>query len=319
MYVLVSHDGGLTWPEWKQVAFGPRLEHDKQWIATAPNGDVLLCWDRDPDYAGTGSPSEQVYPASSHVACSVSRDQGKSWSTVTRANTDWVGFIPAVDFDSRSTAFMVAATDKDIIVSTSKDGLAWMKPVVAGAYTNPPAGGEYGWPVLRGSDFRIVNAPHIAVDRSTGATAGNVYVAWFDHSQGEGEIKVARSDDDAKTFTECARPMDDDPSLKADQFYPALSVGPDGTVDLSWWDRRDDPNNHQFHVYYTYSKDACATWAPNLRVTDVPSDEKYSHHQNGMVFLGDYRDQDSSSMGAHLVWVDTRNERADVYTAIVQR
>jgi hypothetical protein len=165
MYVLVSHDGGLTWPTWKQVAFGPRLEHDKQWIATAPNGNVLLCWDRDPDYTGTGSANEQVYPSGAHVACSVSKDQGTSWSAPTRMNNDWVGYIPAVDYDAQNVAYTVLANDKEIQVAKSQDGLAWGKPVAVGSYKNPPAGGEYGWPVLRGSDFRIVNAPHIAVDR----------------------------------------------------------------------------------------------------------------------------------------------------------
>ena len=319
MYVLVSHDGGLTWPEWKEVAFGPRLEHDKQWISTAPNGNVLLCWDRDPDHTGTGSPSEQVYPSSSHIACAVSKDKGKSWTPPTRMNHDWTGFLPSVDYDASNTAFSALITAKEIQVTRSHDGLAWSKPVTIGTYQNAPPGGEYGWPVLRGSDFRMVNVPHIAIDRSNGPFAGSVYVTWFDHSMGEGEIKVARSRDGGATWADCTRPMDDDPALTADQFYPALSVGPDGTVDVSWWDRRDDPKNHLFHVYYTYSKDGCETWAPNLRVSDVASDEQYSHHQNGMVFLGDYRDQDSSSMGAHLVWVDTRNNKADVYTAIVQR
>src|SRR5687768_1264087 len=35
MYVLVSEDGGDTWPVVREVAFGPRLEHDKQWISVA--------------------------------------------------------------------------------------------------------------------------------------------------------------------------------------------------------------------------------------------------------------------------------------------
>ncbi|HLE48157.1 MAG TPA: sialidase family protein, partial [Candidatus Thermoplasmatota archaeon] len=298
-----------------------RLEHDKQWLTTAPNGNVLLCWDRDPDYTGTGSPSEQVYPASSHMVCAVSKDKGKSWTTPTQMNQDWPGFLPAVDYNAANIAVAAAINQTSILFTRSADGLSWTKPVKVGDYKLPAPGGEYGWPVLKGSAFRIVNVPFVAADRTSviDGYSGSIYITWFDYATGDGEVRVAYSRDVGATWAECARPADDDPALKADQFYPTLSVGPDGTVDLSWWDRRDDPNNHLFHVYYTYSKDGCRTWAPNLRVTDVPSDEQYSRHQNGMIFLGDYRDQDSSMLGAHLVWVDTRNQKADVYTAIVQR
>jgi hypothetical protein len=332
MYVLVSHDGGLTWPEWKEVAFGPRLEHDKQWMATAPDGRVLLCWDRDTNYQLTNADpvADQLTPGTSVIACSVSRDQGKSWTEPASMNPDWAGGTPAVDFDANGTAYAVvvdAAADTtgensyvgNVLVTTSRDGLDWTSPVKAGTYAVPPQGGEYGWPVLRGSDFRIVEAPSIAVDRGHGPYAGSLYVAWFDHAGGDGNVSVAASRDRGRTWIRLPTPHDDDPAKRADQFYPALSVGPDGTVDVSWWDRRDDPNNHLFHVYYTYSKDGGQTWATNVRVSEEPSDEQYSHHQNGMVFLGDYRDMDSSSLGAHLVWVDTRHQQADVYTATVKR
>ena len=54
-------------------------------------------------------------------------------------------------------------------------------------------------------------------------------------------------------------------------------------------------------------------------MTDVPTDPTKSHHQNGMVFIGDYIDIDSSDGAAHPVWVDTRNGVADVFTATLLR
>ncbi|MCA1812648.1 MAG: hypothetical protein LC624_01700, partial [Halobacteriales archaeon] len=104
-----------------------------------------------------------------------------------------------------------------------------------------------------------------------------------------------------------------------DHFMPAVSVGPDGTVDVSWYDRRVDPQNHLFDVFYTYSTDGGTTFAPNLRVTENSNDEQWSHHQNGAIFLGDYRDSDSGPGFAALAWVDTRNHKADVYVALVER
>lgn len=324
MYVLVSHDGGLTWPEWKEVAVGPMLEHDKQWIATAPNGNVLLCWDRSSDRVWTtGTDLDpaigMIDRSSNQMVCSLSTDQGESWTKPTNLNDGWAGFTPAVDFGPDGTAYAVYTDGTSVLVSTSADGLAWNRPTVVGPYAEPPRGGEYAWPVLRGSAFRALTVPLLAVDRSAGPYSGSVYAIWFDHSAGEGDVWVAYSRDGARTWSPPARVHDDDPRLKADQFYPAISVGPDGTVDASWWDRRDDPANHLFHLYYAASHDGGATWTKNLRVSEEASDEQYSHHQNGMIFLGDYRDQDSSVRGAHLVWVDTRNEKADVFTATVER
>jgi hypothetical protein len=327
MYVLVSDDGGLTWPRWKEVAFGPRLEHDKQWINVAPNGRVLLCWDRSDQITSTGTAADQL-DGSSTMLCSVSGDKGHTWTPPKALNPDWPGVFPAVDFDASNVAYAAyvdfTASSGGILagrvlVSRSLDGVTWSRPSVVGTYQLPPPGGEYNWPVLRGSAFRALNIPLIGVDRTDGPYGGSVYVTWFDHDRGEGDVYVAWSRDGGANWSEPVRVHDDDAAAMADQFYPAISVGPDGTIDVSWWDRREDPNNRRFDVFHTYSKDGGQTWAPNLKVTDVASDEHHSRHQNGMIFLGDYRDSASSARGAHLVWVDTRHEKADVFVATVLR
>jgi hypothetical protein len=61
------------------------------------------------------------------------------------------------------------------------------------------------------------------------------------------------------------------------------------------------------------------TWSDALRVSEQSSDEQYSHHQNGMVFMGDYIDIDSDRGHAYPVWVDTRNSKADAFVAIIER
>ena len=327
MYVLVSEDGGETWPTAREVDFGPQLEHDKQWIAAAPDGKtVLLCWDRgDPSVWNTGTPLDEQTRALEYrnrVACARSGDKGSTWTDPVDLPDDY-GSTPWIDYEAEGRAWMVTThaaspTERLIQVTSSADGLAWDAPAKVANYTMPATGGEYGWPVLRGSDFRIVQAPSIAVDRSSGPDRGSVYVTWFDHAAGEGDVWLAASRD-GKTWEAPIRVHDDDLARKADQFMPAVSVGPDGTVDVSWHDRRDDPANHLFDLYYAYSLNGGRTFSKNLRVTAESSDEKWSHHQNGMVFLGDYRDSDSVRGAVTLVWVDTRNEKADVFVATVSR
>lgn len=327
MAVLVSDDGGATWPVEKAriVAEGARLVHDKQWIAASPAGDVvLLCW----DYSNAAEQTTGVAPpmdvddplAATHptsVVCSRSTDRGDTWSGMTLASER--GAYPWIDFDGEGRAWMVLTDgfqEGVMLVLSSDDGLTWSEPVEVGSFANGPETNDHGWPTLRGSAFRLVPVGSLAVDRSDGAFSGRVYVAWFDHSAGHGETMLAWSDDGV-TWSAPVRVNDD--AADADQFMPAVSVGPDGTVDVSWQDRRDDPGNRLFHTYYAYSVDGGVTFSPNLRVTSAPSDEKHSHHQNGMIFLGDYRDSDSTRGLATMVWVDTRDAKADVRVASVQR
>ena len=332
MYVLVSEDKGDTWSTVREVDFGPRLEHDKQWMSVSPSGTVLLCWDRDPSYQSAyllpeevrgelgegGNAAAQLSPGG-EIACSTSSDRGRTWATPVDATDDWDGFFPWVDWDADGRAWMASLDGSNVQVTTSVDGLRWSDPVTVGTYLDPPPGGEYGWPVLNGSDFRIFALPSLAVDRSDGPHGGNIYVTWFDHSGGDGEVLFVRSADHGTTWTTPTRVSHDDPAHKHDQFMPSVAVGPDGTVDLTWLDRRDDPGRHLYTLYHSYSLDGGKTFAPDLRVGEELSDEQFSHHQNGMVFLGDYGDLDSSDGLAHAIWVDTRNGKADAYYAAIAR
>lgn len=331
MYVLVSDDGGRTFPVIREVAFGPRLEHDKQWLSVAPDGTVLLCWDRDPSYqlfalVPTDNPAEQLQRPG-YMQCATSDDKGRSWTEPTDVNPPadqlgrggtWDGFLPWVDWDARNNAWMAALDAAgNIIVSHSPDGLTWHEPTIVGSYTNPPPSGAYGWPALQGSAFRTFALPALAIDRSGGPYDGHMYVTWMDHSGSDADIVLTRFN--GTDWSAPIRIHDDDPAAGFDQFMPAINVGPDGTVDAIWYDRRDDPDNHLFDLYYAFSLDGGATWSQNLRVSEVSSDEQYSHHQNGMVFLGDYIDLDSGHGAAYPVWVDTRHGKADAFAAVIER
>lgn len=321
MYVLASHDGGRSWDTISRVATGPLLMHDKQWIAAAPDGEtVLLCWDWN-----------VAYVAARDMVCSVSHDQAESWSPYERVAADWEtwddeALLPWIEFGPDGRAYMVfttGITDERgrIGVTWSDDGLDWHEPAEVASYRNPPERGAYGWPALDGSDFRIFAVPSLAVDRSEGPHGGNLYLAWMDYipETDEADVLLSTSTDGGGTWSEPLRVNDDDEGNGKDQFMPSVDVGPDGVVDLSWYDRRDDPDNHVFHLYYAYSADGGESVSENLRVTDVPSQEKHSRHQNGMIFLGDYRDTASSEGAAHLTWVDTRHEKADAFYAEVDR
>jgi hypothetical protein len=326
MYVLASTDGGATWPTVSLVAQGPLLAEDKDWLAASPDGNhVLLCWDYSDWTAygpegGVGQPTDGATPVASPsgTVCSVSADRGKTWSPQTE--TGIPGAYPWVDYASNGTVYMAATNESanggTIVVSSSTDGLGWSKAVTVASFGMPSSQNEYGWPVLNGSGFRIVPTASLAVDRSSGPFAGSIYVSYFDFQKGQGHVRVVASHDGGTTWAAVTEPSG---ATANDKFLGAVSVGPDGIVDASWYDRRDDPQNHLFNLYYGYSEDGGRTWSVPLRVSNVSSDEKYSHHQNGMIFLGDYRGAASTRGAAELVWVDTRNHKADAFVATALR
>ncbi|MEA3190855.1 MAG: hypothetical protein QOD77_1437 [Thermoplasmata archaeon] len=343
MYVLASEDKGDTWTTVSEVAFGPRLQHDKQWLAVSPplpgvpGGRVLLCWDQDDwasgaladDYAALTQDSDAPpypddlvvpdQPVPTATVCATSEDRAATWSPPAVAHTSLA--LPWVEFGPDGTAFMLGVNGTHVLASHSRDGLAWHAPVPVGGYTDPASTIMNGFTALNGSVFRTFALPSLAIDRSDGPSRGTLYATWMDAASGLGRTMLAVSRDGGANWTSqwIHGLLLDDGNARGDQFMPAVSVGPDGTVDLSWNDRRMDPTNHLFDLYYAYSVDGGRTFSKALRVSDVASDEQYSHHQNGAIFLGDYRDLDSAAGTAHPVWVDTRNGKADVYTATIER
>ncbi len=146
-----------------------------------------------------------------------------------------------------------------------------------------------------------------------------------------GDVFYRRSTDGGATWTEPKVLTDDDPSKMRGQFHPIVGVAPNGRVDVSWWDTRDDPGIRGNDVYYSYSEDNGNTWTPNRRVTDRTIDRRigvwaYNFDMSsppGMASTNPY---------AVFAWDDTRNTEnfnysvgaetgggvQDVYSAAVQ-
>ena len=74
----------------------------------------------------------------------------------------------------------------------------------------------------------------------------------------DGDIFFVRSDAQAKSWSLPKRINDD--SSDSYQFFPALSVAPDGIIHAFWGDFRDDDSDIRYHMYYTRSEDGGNTW-----------------------------------------------------------
>jgi hypothetical protein len=116
----------------------------------------------------------------------------------------------------------------------------------------------------------------------------------------------------------------------AGQYYGKISAAPNGRLDVTWWDTRNDPGVYGNDVYYTYSEDAGQTWANSVRVTDRTVSRRYGTW--GFNFdMSSSPGLASTNEMAFFAWDDTRltdpsladnndvgGGEQDIFTAAVQ-
>ncbi len=171
----------------------------------------------------------------------------------------------------------------------------------------------------------------VDVDTSGGPMNGNVYwlacgrYAYVSNQFGPvldpSDVVFRRSIDGGATWTDFIR-VNDDPIINpvySDttdyQWFGALSVAPNGRIDVSWYDtRHEDPNDlsgpHYSELYYAYSYDGGETWSAN-----IPASPPFNHSLGYPVQqkLGDYTHMLSDAAGANLAYAATFNGEQDVY------
>ena len=117
------------------------------------------------------------------------------------------------------------------------------------------------------------------------------YLVWHDNRSQDLDTYFSSSKD-AENWTEPKQLNDDPKGARIAQFYPKISVAPNGRIDVAWYDYRNDTfpaptvspsatapflglttSFGKFDaVYMTSSEDGGQTWSKNLRVSDVPND-----------------------------------------------
>lgn len=123
---------------------------------------------------------------------------------------------------------------------------------------------------------------------------------------------LTRTTDAGETWAEPIKVNDVDPQREwtFNEMWPSLGIAPDGRLDVAWYDSREDlvdddeEEVRQQHVYYTYSSDGGATWAPSIRVSDRVIDRELGIWHTGMrapVGLA------STEQAALLAWDHTRS------------
>jgi hypothetical protein len=127
------------------------------------------------------------------------------------------------------------------------------------------------------------------------------------------DVVVASSSDGGQTWSGKTR-VNDDPS-GSDNALPELAVDDIGRVQVAWYDWRDDLGcGSSVRTYWAVSTNGGQSFAPNLRVSDLPSPWELSGPDQANI--GDDVGLATSGNVTHVLWAQVvPNETVNVYAA----
>lgn len=164
---------------------------------------------------------------------------------------------------------------------------------------------------------RINHFPQIAVSP---VDTNTVYAVWNDGrwepdykicgSIGKySDISFSKTTDGGTTWSTPARLNDDPPGAAIDQFQPSIATAPNGTIGVTWYDRRYETEKDWYDLVYSQSTDAGTTWSANVRVTDVSSNPDQLQDFKLVDDLGIRKSLTFSPDGSFAIasWIDARH------------
>jgi hypothetical protein len=318
IFVFRSTDSGVHWsnpvPVIQRIGGPITIINDKPWIAVDTSSrsfknNIYVCFQR----VGTTTGNSQG------IWFSRSTDRGATFSVPFRVsgNIPTEGCSVAVGPEGEVyVAWLLKMNTRRIMIDKSTDGgMNFGTDVRVSNVTLIPD------PLPTSSTSGIKNTksyPSIDIDRSNGPDRGRVYVVWADNRTGDADILLKSSlTGAAGTWSTGPIRVNNDPRRNGvDQFFSTVRVDAQtGEVLVSFYQRQNGPNNTSLlDIFLARSSDGGKSFPISERVTDTSFNPNFAEQ---FVFLGDYQDMTVVDGVAHPIWIDTRKERLDIYTAAV--
>ncbi|NNG15321.1 MAG: exo-alpha-sialidase [Gemmatimonadales bacterium] len=265
----------------------------------------------------------------SRILFSRSSDGGKTFSKAARLSESGSGVQAAMPVVGKRGGLYVAWEDRSGVRTgytrfrrSDDGGESWGPEITAATFTRisyQRATAACLRPALNGH-IRVSEFPSIDTDRSDGPGEGNIYIAFAADPgrQGRGDnsdVFFVRSENGGRTWSDPVNVVKgravtaDADETTNDNFMPVLTVGPQGEINIFFYDRRHDQGNRKIDVYRAISNDQGRTWA-NRRVTgesfDLPRLKPNFDPLVKECYMGDYNDATVDERGFYLTWGDNR-------------
>lgn len=334
LYWAYSNDGGASWtlPDSHTIEEGDirnlQVFYDKQWVAVDQNPNSPYYNNLYTSYTVLKTNSYEIRLKKKKGGTGEFEDSSTlisdaSFSIVqfSDLSVDKEGNVHCIFFGSKN------GSDFGIYHSISKDGgQNFNSPEkVADAQVPNFSNGSQSDGIEGIRQDRLYPCPHISVDQSSNdETSGNIYLTWtaqgLDDKQTDGtDIYFTRSTDQGESW-ESVKKINNPQNPDIHQFYPTISVNPQGKVVVAWYDRRkDETNNIRTEYYMAYSQNGGASFKGHHAITAVPTDFSTVGQRNNGFGIGEYTKVVSSKNYAIPFWADGRDStgRLNIMTAKV--
>jgi hypothetical protein len=261
-----STDGGRTWGGRAAV---PGSSWDRPWIGADGQGRVVA--------AGKLPVTVFGHVADDLVGVSVSKDGGRTFAFPRL-------LLPPPERDALNIVsdLLVAAEGRIVLALQTFVPATVRHTLLSGAYSTIVStdGGRTFAPPRLAAPFRVfgharegkslfaLGGARLAADGSQGRHRGRLHLAWLDVVEGDARVMTAFSDDGGGRWSPPVRVSDGATAI--DESTPAVAVNDEGTVAVSWYDRRGDPSGACYQPYVAASTDGGATFSANVRLEARP-------------------------------------------------
>ena len=224
----------------------------------------------------------------SDIYFSSSTDGGATWSVqvILNENIHNMGNMPVPAVAPDGTIYVCWM---DYNVLTGGIGTIYLNVSTDGGVTWLPTDifvTTVNLPPLRLNGGTDVLAKGAAVIEVSPTNPQEVYIVYAEASAAsgdEGDIFFIRSTDGGQNWSAPLR-VNDDATLN-DQVMPWIDVKPNGTIDVTWYDRRNDPSDLDWDVYIAMSTDGGNSFTPNMQINDVSAP---SPNTPSGIWMGEY-------------------------------
>ena len=347
--VSTSSDGGQTWTKATRVASGTGsfysvgIFNDKPYLTAWGDGNAIVTWTVFNDGIGGSYINSPIYD-------SVTHDGGKTWSKPTEISGSasfcigaqggnacdqdqgatpvvsadgsiYVSFLSTRETTNYSDYYLVVKVDPDTGELVS--GPYKVADVVDGINDYPVS--ISGRQTYQDSQFRTWSLGNIAADPND---ADHLAVVWSDmrntthpvnpdpySAATNSDIIVSQSSDGGQTWS-----APTEITLTGDQFMPWSAYDSSGKLNIGFFDRSYDSNNHAYG--YTLATETTAgslsfnfteVTSPANNLSDPTQGDRWfagsspnPDFQNPTTFLGDYSGIAAGPSGIANLWTDMR-------------